>query len=245
MKRKRKDILRFVLPQELYEVYTRLGREIRSYTSELLAQKINLLIEENFFFLVDNHQGDIAAVEALFASVTQQLSAKSNEQKLAKLTVAGSHAGALHAGPSPRPDLPPSGPQSEPLLVLPVLLPVAQEDQRPAAGQDRAAGRPAAAVLPVLRAGLERPGRAGAPAERGPHKALHAVLQQGQVQGVHEHLRRVHRVHPQERRVLRRRRRAEPHEGTARSRRPGPSPTPRRKASTSTAPRTSTCSPTS
>jgi hypothetical protein len=84
---KRKDILRLTLPKAMYEVYTEHLPAIKEYISQMLADKINEVIQKNLFFLIENNFGDIRVIDELFGSVGSKLSSRSNSGKIVKIFV--------------------------------------------------------------------------------------------------------------------------------------------------------------
>lgn len=87
---KRRDILRLTLPKAMYDIYTEQLSAIKEYISQMLADKINEVIQKNLFFLIENHFGEVKVIEELFATVGSKLSSRGDSAKIAKIFVNGS-----------------------------------------------------------------------------------------------------------------------------------------------------------
>lgn len=86
-KERRKEVLQLVLPEELYLIYTKYEETIKVHISYLLADRINEIIQSNLFFLIENNQPDLRAIEDLFKSVIHHLRSKTGHAKLSEITV--------------------------------------------------------------------------------------------------------------------------------------------------------------
>lgn len=73
MRNHRKDILKLILPASLYESFEKEQESVRKYVFYQLSHKINEIIQDNFFFLIENNIGNMAVIEDLFDQVAKQL----------------------------------------------------------------------------------------------------------------------------------------------------------------------------
>jgi hypothetical protein len=85
-KKSRKNVLELVLPAKFYSLYQEQLANIKIYISQLLSEKINQIIQNNFFFLIENNYSNIKVVEELYDTVIKQLQSRSNHAKLNKIT---------------------------------------------------------------------------------------------------------------------------------------------------------------
>ena len=85
-KKNRKNLLELILPPSHYTVYQEQLTNIKVYISLLLSDVINQIIQNNFFFLIENNYSNVKVVEEIYDSVIRQLHSTSNHSKLNKIT---------------------------------------------------------------------------------------------------------------------------------------------------------------
>lgn len=83
----RKDILKLILPAPLYETFTREQESVRKYVFYQISHKINEIIQDNFFFLIENNIGNLVVIEDLFDQVAKQLTKYKLLEEIDTLTV--------------------------------------------------------------------------------------------------------------------------------------------------------------
>jgi hypothetical protein len=81
------DILKLLLPDDLYSVYQSEQELIKSHIFQLLADEINDIIQQNFFFLIENNFGNKPVIDDLFDQVSTQLVKTGKIDRLNELTV--------------------------------------------------------------------------------------------------------------------------------------------------------------
>lgn len=87
LRQTRRDILHLLLPEDLYAVYSNDRETIEQHIFHLLADEINSIIQDNFFFLVENNFSNKAVVGDLFDQVCSQLAKRGSGEKLNEITV--------------------------------------------------------------------------------------------------------------------------------------------------------------
>lgn len=73
IKAQRKNILELILPAHLYARFVEEQENVRNYVFYQLSNRINDIIQDNLFFLIENNIGKVAVIEDLFDQVANQL----------------------------------------------------------------------------------------------------------------------------------------------------------------------------
>lgn len=91
MRKQRPHILKLILPTEIYQTYENEQELIKSYVFGQLSNRVNDIIQDNFFFLVENNMGNLTVVEDLFDQVATYLTKHQLLDKIDSLTVEKIH----------------------------------------------------------------------------------------------------------------------------------------------------------
>lgn len=80
------ESLELMLPDRLKETYIARKPEIKVFISDILTGKINQIVQNNIWFIVNHNIGNFQVIEELFDSLIQSLKSIQDSQKLTKLT---------------------------------------------------------------------------------------------------------------------------------------------------------------
>ena len=84
-KNKRINILEEILPERLKPILNTRNREIKAQISKILSDKMNQIVQNNIWFLIQNNIGNFNVMEDLFCSVVDKLKPKKDVQQLQKI----------------------------------------------------------------------------------------------------------------------------------------------------------------